>query len=366
MSEANSGRPDLLLAYLRNPETFPSHAQMRSLCVYSAEDFPPARASELLFKFGDDVKERNPVDSEQFDQRMEQIRTIVENYNEQKKREIEELNEENECEPIVVPILSYSTSLMELKEKLGISPEALALVTDDIKVLYSSAIRNNYEDCPQCTLENFQRYSGHLRTLERTLPLFLEAGERLYEIGDEIAKALPQTSEGLELIDENDWFGGTHELPIVGTVGGAAGVFGLMLLILLQYLGVTKATLSKFQGVPVTWWWRCCAAFAREAGGEGEKMTRYRSVPQLLNQPIETEDAGDERIVILQELDKRPISREEGVESISQLYLNRAARTPDSRRTHAGASTRPLAPPLTPPAYRRSYTTVPQGEIQFD
>ena len=366
LSEPNSGRPDLLLAYLRNPETFPTHAEMRSLCVYSASDFPPAKASELLFQFGDDINERNPVDTEQFEQRMDQIQQIVENYNEQKKKEIEELDENNECEPIVVPILSYSTSLMELKEKLGITPEGLALITDDIKVLYSAEIRDNYRECELCVLEHYQRFVGHLKKLENMLPLFLEAGEQLYEIGDEIAKSLPRTSEGLTLIDENDWFGGSYELPIVGTVGGAAGVLGMIALVLLQYLGVTKAMLGRLRGEQVAGWWKCCAAFLKKDGENEKPVVKYRSIPHQLNCLIEDEEAADNRVVVLQEAGKKPISQEEGAESISQLFLNRAGRAPDNRRMYAGTPVRVSAPPLTPPAYRRSYPTMPQGEIYYD
>ena len=95
-------------------------------------------------------------------------------------------------------------------------------------------------------------------------------------------------------------------------------------------------------------------------------MVKYRSIPHQLNCLIEDEEAADNRVVVLQEAGKKPISQEEGAESISQLFLNRAGRAPDNRRMYAGTPVRVSAPPLTPPAYRRSYPTMPQGEIYYD
>ena len=203
------------------------------------------------------------------------------------------------------------------------------------------------------------------------LPLFLEAGEQLYEIGDEIARSLPRTSEGLTLIDENDFFGGAYELRIIGTVGGAAGVLGMIALVLLQYLGVNKAMLSRLRGEQVAGWWKCCAAFLKKNNGENEKQvvkrgSQYRSIPHQLNCLIEDEEAADDRMIVLQEAGKKPISQEEGADSLSQLFLHRVGRTPDNRRMYAVTPVRVSAPPLTPPAYRRSHPTMPQGEIYYD
>ena len=255
----------------------------------------------------------------------------MENYNQKKKREIEELDEDNQCEPIVVPILSYSSSLNELTKKLGISPESLALVTDDIKVLYSQNVRDSYEKSPQDTLEAYQRFVRHLNNLESTLPLFLQAGEVLYDIGDEIARSLPRTSQGLEIMDENDWFGGEYEKPIIGTVGGVGGFFAVLSLVLFQYLGVTRSMLDKLRGIPITWWWRCCEATARKIKGEEEeyKMSRTRSYED----EAEEDPGPDTRFIGLNQPGQREVPPGTLVRSISKLVLNRDLKTPETRRS---------------------------------
>ena len=97
-----------------------------------------------------------------------------------------------------------------------------------------------------------------------------------------------------------------------------------------------------------------------------KRGSQYRSIPHQLNCLIADEETADDRMIVLQEAGKKPISQEEGAESISQLFLNRAGRAPDNRRMYAGTPVRVSAPPLTPPAYRRSIPTIPPGEIYYD
>ena len=240
--------------------------------------------------------------------------------------------------------------MSNMESDIGIGVDKLALLVDDIKVLFRAKMRDPFPECPQCDYTEVEKYRPHVKKLEKVIKAFLKMGGKLFEKIDAVSDALPKSGKDLKLTDSGQFFGDWLEkigISSTGAVGAASVVLNVLLG---TYYGGLKALFNKITGQRSTRWLKPFGRWAEKAAGKLPPRTesfqrasgeprRAESVPMIEHDPDNWH------------AEREGLAQNNELTGLNRLIMNskmNARNTPHSSLGHLSVGPgAPQAPPYT-------------------